>query len=180
MNKIDPILKKHKQDALVTAHRNAQMEFLLSKQFGPTGRRIYKLLTAKKVLEERDIIANALAGEQEVRVSLFRMKVTEYLQVREVPTALDRNPKSTLFLWHLPPGEVVRNRLVSGLYKNLRNLYQRRLIEFKEIEQLLERAESSWLTDEQNEKMERWNSTQETIALAFLSVYETALSIEYY
>eukprot|EP01061_Rhynchopus_euleeides_P031396 TRINITY_DN51999_c0_g1_i1.p1 TRINITY_DN51999_c0_g1~~TRINITY_DN51999_c0_g1_i1.p1 ORF type:complete len:536 (+),score=231.46 TRINITY_DN51999_c0_g1_i1:178-1785(+) len=169
--------------AITAALRNAQIEYIISKKCGTVGRRIFKILMQKKALEEKDIVSQALAPEADVRQTMYRMKSTGYLSVREVPMTADMNPNKTIFLWGVPY-EAVQLRIVDEMYKTLRNMYQKRLHAASEVAPLLARLSSSGkthgLTEQQLEQVAKWNSMSESLTFTIVSLYDSICSLEFF
>eukprot|EP01059_Diplonema_ambulator_P010771 TRINITY_DN20803_c0_g1_i1.p1 TRINITY_DN20803_c0_g1~~TRINITY_DN20803_c0_g1_i1.p1 ORF type:complete len:581 (+),score=170.92 TRINITY_DN20803_c0_g1_i1:69-1745(+) len=169
-------------DVVMQTVKATQIEFVLGKKFGTLARRIFKILLSKKILEEREIVAHALASEADVRHHLYRMKAAGYLAVRELPTTNDSNPNKTFYLWYIPI-EDIQPRLLEEMYKTLRNLYQRRIHECKEVTPLLERTQKGGghgLTEAESEKVAKWNSIQETIGFSVVSLYDSIAALEFF
>ena len=164
--------------------RDANTELILARKFDPLGRRIYKVLLSKRCLEEKDVAAHALASETDVRRYMYRMKVKGYLSVREVPTTADFSPARTIFLWHVVSGRV-RSILLAEMYKTLRNMYQKRLHEAKQVHPLIARVQHAkgstvGLTEAQQLDLHKWNLMSESLSFTVVSMYDSICSLEYF
>lgn len=127
------------------------IESFIRARFGSPSARIFKILLAKKMFEERQIAKVAMITSKEVRERLYALLKVGLVQLQEVPKAADHAPSRTIFLWSVPEKANYLKPSKSALFRNFAskliagivNLRDLTVLEHRKHAQLLEKVERS-------------------------------------
>jgi transcription initiation factor IIE alpha subunit len=97
---------------LGNAIRQLVLEGVVRQKVGDAGCRLYRILLRRHThggcssrgqqkLELKQIAELALMPERDARPVLMKLLQAELVQLQEVPRTIDRNPKTTTYLWHV-------------------------------------------------------------------------------
>eukprot|EP00241_Pyramimonas_parkeae_P015426 CAMPEP_0114289966 /NCGR_PEP_ID=MMETSP0059-20121206/7668_1 /TAXON_ID=36894 /ORGANISM="Pyramimonas parkeae, Strain CCMP726" /LENGTH=549 /DNA_ID=CAMNT_0001411299 /DNA_START=77 /DNA_END=1726 /DNA_ORIENTATION=+ len=87
--------------------RLKQLEAAVRQRFGVSACRVFRLLTMKRQLEQKQIAELAMLPVKETREILYRLLKAGYLLLQEVARSADHNPQRTLYLWRADIGRAV-------------------------------------------------------------------------
>lgn len=131
--------------------RLLSLESFIRSRFGLPSARIFKILLAKRMFEERQIAKVAMITGKEVRERLFALLRLGLVQLQEVPKTADHAPSRTIFLWSVPERANFSRPAKSSLFRTfaskiavaLVNLRDLATLERRKNGQLLEKVERS-------------------------------------
>lgn len=128
--------------------KRAYAENIIEQKFGSIGARIFRMLLAKKQLEQKQIADFALVSMQEARSVLYKMLQEGILQLQEVPKSLDHNPLRTFYLWNV---NIEKNyeKITDDMYKTISNLRNRFV---REQTEMLEKVGGNLNSDNMSEE----------------------------
>jgi DNA-directed RNA polymerase III subunit RPC3 len=120
---------------LLDAIRRKYLESLVLEKFGLHSLRIFRLLTFKKMLEQKQVAELALLPMKEARTALYQLLHGDFVQLQEVAKASDHAPHHTFYLFTVRlPQVYAKVRL--DMLKSLGNLWARRQALLAELEAL--------------------------------------------
>jgi len=145
---------------------------IIEHKFGAIGARIFRMLSLKKQLEQKQIADFALVSIQEARNALYKMLQEGILQLQEVPKSMDHNPSRTFFLWN---ANVEKNyeRITEDMYKTISNLRNRFVREQDEmLENVGGNLNSDNMSDEQKLLVQRLGLKEDRIESSIAKLQE--------
>ncbi|PNF18354.1 DNA-directed RNA polymerase III subunit RPC3 [Cryptotermes secundus] len=127
----------------------ATIENIVMERFGSKGARIFRLVRAKKFVEQEQIQQVAMIPAKEAKLLTYRLLEENFLHIQELRKSLANNvPNKTFFLFHIDLNQVAR-MVLEMCYKALYNAMVRREHERSENRRMVEkqqRIESITLT----------------------------------
>ncbi|KAL6048239.1 hypothetical protein QOT17_021178 [Balamuthia mandrillaris] len=115
--------------------RVKMIESIVRDKFGYLSLRIFRLLTIKRQLEQKEIADLSLIPLSETRERLYKMLSTGFVHLQEVPKGSDHMPSRTFYLWSVRIPEI-KVQLTEELYKAVRNMRMRLAAELERSQDL--------------------------------------------
>lgn len=116
------------------------VESYIANRYGQASARIFKILIAKKFLEEKTISKLAMISAKEARERLFVLLKAGLVIMQEVPRTVDHAPSRTIFLWTVDM-ERLRFQVTERLKKAYVNLLSRISSEKEKCSLLISKTE---------------------------------------
>jgi DNA-directed RNA polymerase III subunit RPC3 len=116
------------------------LEAYIAIRFGQTSARIFRILVAKKFLEEKTISKIAMISGKEARERLYVLLNAGLVLLQEVPRTVDHAPSRTIFLWTVDM-ERLRFQFTERLKKGFVNLLSRISSEKEKCSLLISKTE---------------------------------------
>ena len=104
--------------------QSSRIEAAVEQKFGSVAKRIFRLLTKQKSLEEKDIADKAMILLKDARKILYTLFRANYLHIYEVPKDPSHTPSRTYFLWHIDMG-LLLHRCREDVYESLLKIHNR-------------------------------------------------------
>ncbi|CAL8469591.1 g9132 [Coccomyxa elongata] len=127
--------------AITKAMRQMHIEAIVRDRFPPIGMRVFRLLTAKKQLEQKQVADYAMVPVRDARELLYRMLRAGFLTLQDVPRTADHAASRTLYTWRVDAAAVTR-RVGEELLQTAANLRARLHRELTEHGEVLARVEA--------------------------------------
>ncbi|EIE21445.1 hypothetical protein COCSUDRAFT_43175 [Coccomyxa subellipsoidea C-169] len=130
--------------AITRAIRQQHIEALVRERFPPIGMRVFRLLCAKKQLEQKQVADYAMVPVRDARELLYRMLRAGFLTLQDVPRTADHSASRTFYTWRVDSTAVTR-RVGEELLQaagNLRARLHHELSEHAEAPKVLKRVEA--------------------------------------
>lgn len=112
------------------------VEGVVTQKFGERGCRIFRLLCAKRMLEQKQVADAAMLPIRDAREELYKLMKEEWLSVQEVPKTSDRAPARTYYLFYVDLPTVMKN-VTAEMYGSLSNIRARLDHELRQEEEVL-------------------------------------------
>lgn len=124
----------------VGALRMRVIETFIRARLGQASLRLFRILRARCMLEEKTISKVAMMTAKETRERLFELLRWGLVHLQEVPKTLDHAPARTFYLWTIPR-PIVFARLADVCLKAWINLQERANLQRKRHQLLLAKSE---------------------------------------
>ena len=116
------------------------IESVVRERFGSRSLRVFRLLLAKKHLEQKQVGELAMIPAKESKELLYKLFVESFVSVQEIPRAGDHAPSRTFYLFTVNLDQV-RRMLLTQCYETAANLVSRRHSEMEKHERLDEKSQ---------------------------------------
>ncbi|CAG9316720.1 unnamed protein product [Blepharisma stoltei] len=143
--------------------QNSTIEKIIKGRFGDYHSRIFRVLIAKGLLDEKTISELTLLPPQEARICINDLFTSGFLHLVQLPT---------LMVYGIKP-EQIKEELTNQLYISMQNLKLRLHSEMEEAWNLVQRVGS--LTNEEKSQLERYKQTEARIESALLDIDRSLL-----
>lgn len=131
------------------------VEGVVVQKFGDRGCRIFRLLLAKRMLEQKQVADAAMLPIRDAREELYKLMKEELVSVQEVPKTSDRAPARTFYLFYVDLPAVLRN-ITAEMYRSLSNIRARLEHELRQEEEVLGLLDA--VADKDNENSSSYTS----------------------
>ena len=131
------------------------VEGVVMQKFGDRGCRIFRLLLAKRMLEQKQVADAAMLPIRDAREELYKLMKEELVSVQEVPKTSDRAPARTFYLFYIDLPAVLRN-ITAEMYRSLSNIRARLEHELRQEEEVLGLLDA--VADKDNENSSSYTS----------------------
>jgi hypothetical protein len=168
--------------------RDKQIESFIHDKFGAESLRIYRLLSEKNILSDKQIYEMCMISQSETRQLLYNMLEKGVLHLQEVPRTLDHNPQRTFYLWSVRREQVVA-KCVDQVYSVVRKMRKRLSAELSAHRDLLLKADEeararithpqliSTLSQLETEKVDALKTLQERLHNTILHLDESLIQL---
>jgi len=110
---------------IISTIKEQYLESIIHQKLGGNATRIFRMLLAKKYMEQKFVADEAMIQANEARKQLYLLMQHGYVSMEEVPKGADRtNPLRTIFLWHVDQ-EKVFQKTTEEMYRTIFNLRTR-------------------------------------------------------
>lgn len=116
------------------------IESVVRERFGSRSLRVFRLLVAKKHLEQKQVGELAMIPAKESKEILYKLFVESFVSVQEIPRAGDHAPSRTFYLFTVKLDQV-RRLLLTECYESAANLVSRRHTEMEKHKRLDEKSQ---------------------------------------
>ncbi|XP_063227901.1 DNA-directed RNA polymerase III subunit RPC3 isoform X2 [Bacillus rossius redtenbacheri] len=114
------------------------VENIVLERFGSKAARIFRLIRAKKYVEQEQIQQIAMIPAKEAKLLTYKLLEENFIQMKELRKSLTAGPNKTFFLFYIKIDQVAR-MVIEICYKALYNALTRREHEQKENCRLIEK-----------------------------------------
>ncbi|KAI5072187.1 hypothetical protein GOP47_0012293 [Adiantum capillus-veneris] len=128
------VINLHK---IIEAARKYELEGIVLKRYGKETCRIFRLLSMKGQLEQKQISDTALVALTETRDRLYKLLKEEYLQLQEVSKTADHAPSKTIYLWRVNYPCVVEH-ILEDMFRAASNVGLRLAHELQQEQEVLD------------------------------------------
>ncbi|KAJ9586990.1 hypothetical protein L9F63_019408 [Diploptera punctata] len=119
----------------------ATLENIVMERFSTKAARIFRLVKAKKFVEQEQIQQVAMIPAKEAKLLTYKLLEENFIQIRELRKSLSSNvPNKTFFLFYIDLNQVVR-MVLEMYYKTLYNAMTRREHERNENRRMIEKQQ---------------------------------------
>lgn len=115
------------------------IESVVRERFGSRSLRVFRLLLAKKHLEQKQVGELAMIPAKESKELLYKLFIEGFVSVQELPRTADHAPSRTFYLFAVNLDQV-RRKLLAQCYETAANLISRRHSEVEKCERLDEKS----------------------------------------
>eukprot|EP00249_Psilotum_nudum_P011992 c23514_g1_i1 orf=77-1750(+) len=168
--------------------QGCEVEGVVLQRYGRESCRIFRLLTMKGLLEQKQISDMALVPLKEAREILYRLLKDEYLQLQDVAKAPDHAPSKTIYLWRVNYPVMLQN-ILDDMFRAASNIGQRLAHELEQEQEVLNHlkeyqhsktlADGSGahvtLTQSQHEKVKRIRRIATILETSLMKLDETIM-----
>lgn len=121
------------------------LEAFVKNRFGQPSLRVFRILLAKKMVEERQIAKLSMLPGKEVRERLYQLLRHGLVQMQEVPRSADHAPSRTIFLWTVPETANHANPASSALFRTAAGRHAHALVNLRDLAHLERRRHAQLL-----------------------------------
>lgn len=171
---------------IIEAARKYELEGIVLQRYGKETCRIFRLLSMKGQLEQKQISDIALVALTETRELLYRLLKEEYLQLQEVSKASDHAPSKTVYLWRVNYPCVVEH-ILQDMFRAASNVGLRLAHELQQEQEVLDvlkqyhhsktskDAPNVTLTQSQHEQVKRIRRIAAVLEASLLKLDDTIM-----
>ena len=172
--------------------RNKEVEAVVRQRFGAPACRVFRLLTLKRCLEQKQIAEMAMLQIKDTRELLYRLFKAGYIQLQEVARTADHAPSRTFYLWRADHLRVVE-RVGCDVYRSMSKLRARLRFEQQKEQDLLRRLEklanetqdgaaasgpSVTFTEAEHQRLQRFRKVADILETSLLRLDTLSLMFE--
>eukprot|EP00123_Amoebidium_parasiticum_P000039 comp10099_c0_seq1/m.4949 comp10099_c0_seq1/g.4949 ORF comp10099_c0_seq1/g.4949 comp10099_c0_seq1/m.4949 type:complete len:524 (-) comp10099_c0_seq1:481-2052(-) len=129
--------------------RKEVLESVVQERFGSQCCRIYRLVVAKKLLEQKQISDMVMIPFKEAKEFAYKLLTAGFLQLQEVPRTADHAPSRTLYLLSSNT-DSVRDMVATTMIRALANIAALRKAKAARFATILEKVERSTILQGEN------------------------------
>eukprot|EP01012_Entosiphon_sulcatum_P013635 TRINITY_DN18855_c0_g1_i1.p2 TRINITY_DN18855_c0_g1~~TRINITY_DN18855_c0_g1_i1.p2 ORF type:complete len:515 (+),score=105.32 TRINITY_DN18855_c0_g1_i1:2268-3812(+) len=164
--------------------RMRAVEGVVFNKFGTMAARMFRILLDKRLAEERRIAELGLMPLPKVREMAYRMYISGYIHMQEVPKSADRSLYDGFFLWGVDLDRVqtlVRDHTY-GAIRHMRTklLTEKAVLVAKGVSPAMFEAEFEGATAEQRLLLDKWSQTEKVLLNAILQLDQFVMVLESY
>lgn len=119
------------------------VESFINQRFGSTSTRIFRIIGAHKMVEEKTISKIAMIPAKDTRDRLYQLLKLGLVILQPVSKSLDHAAARTIHLWSLEPNQTIFTAFSTLCLKGLVNLLEREAFELDKNSLLIKKSERS-------------------------------------
>jgi len=112
---------------------------IVRERFGPKSHRIFSIVMAKKMIEQKQVAELALIPYKDAKELLYTLYTENFLEIQELHRTPDFSPLRTFYLFHVPL-EKLSSKLLNVCYKAIYNLMSLRKDNLNENSRLVDKS----------------------------------------
>ncbi len=125
--------------------RLSLLEAFIKTRLGQPSLRLFRILLAKKMVEERQLAKLSMLTSKEVRERLYQLLRVGLVQLQEVPKSADHTPSRTIFLWTVPEAANYAAPASSAIFATAASKHAHALINLRDLTHLERRRHAQLL-----------------------------------